>query len=419
MYSLAPYILLLWAGLFRVAALPIRSYESSDLVALKFANVLEQLEAQFYTQALQIFNASDFEAAGFVSSQLPLQEFQRIVADESTHATTLETAILALGGQTITGCSFDFSSALTDVATMAAVARLVENVGVSAYLGALSLFSDPVLATAAASIMTVEARHQTVLNILGGATAIPQAFDVALNPSEILAIAGGFVSGCDLGISANPPLAVSSSGPFQAGSVLTFNSTAINGTIPEDELFCQILAGGLPVSISQPICECTVPQGIDGPMVVFVTNGNQSLTNDVRDAATDTIVAGPAMIFADTLQESLGQLVRPGLNSTSNSTTMGSNLTGSSVSTTSFAAPTTVTLISHLSSTSALSSSVATTSVTSGTSIVSTTTVASTAAFSSATTSTIFTGATTTTISLAQASSILASAASAAATSGG
>jgi hypothetical protein len=83
---------------------------------------------------------------------------------------------------------------------MAATARLVENVGVAAYLGAAHLVFDPVLLTSAASILTVEARHQTVLNILGGATPIPQSFDIAFSPPQVLAIAGVFISGCDLGI---------------------------------------------------------------------------------------------------------------------------------------------------------------------------------------------------------------------------
>lgn len=84
---------------------------------------------------------------------------------------------------------------------MAATARVVENLGVAAYLGAANLITDPVLLTAAASILTVEARHQTVLNILNGAsTAIPSAFDIAFTPSEVLAVASPFISGCDLGV---------------------------------------------------------------------------------------------------------------------------------------------------------------------------------------------------------------------------
>lgn len=83
---------------------------------------------------------------------------------------------------------------------MAATARVVENLGVAAYLGAAHLISDPVLLTDAASIVTVEARHQTVLNILNGGSAIPQAFDIPFSPSEVLAVASPFISGCEIPI---------------------------------------------------------------------------------------------------------------------------------------------------------------------------------------------------------------------------
>lgn len=85
---------------------------------------------------------------------------------------------------------------------MAQVARVVENVGVGAYLGGATLISDPVLLDAAGSILTVEARHQTILNVLSSSgTAIPSAFDIPLTPSEVLAIAGPFFDGpCDVGI---------------------------------------------------------------------------------------------------------------------------------------------------------------------------------------------------------------------------
>lgn len=80
------------------------------------------------------------------------------------------------------------------------VARLVENLGVSAYLGAVTIIDDPELLTDAATILTVEARHQTIHNLLAGGTSISNAFDIALSPPQVLAIAGPFISGCDLGI---------------------------------------------------------------------------------------------------------------------------------------------------------------------------------------------------------------------------
>lgn len=83
---------------------------------------------------------------------------------------------------------------------MAATARVVENVGVAAYLGAAHLIDDPVLLTDAGSILTIEARHQTILNVLSNGVSIPQAFDIALLPNEVLAIAGQFISNCEVGV---------------------------------------------------------------------------------------------------------------------------------------------------------------------------------------------------------------------------
>ena len=69
---------------------------------------------------------------------------------------------------------------------MAATARIVESVGVSAYLGGAALVSDRVLLTSTASILTVEACHQTILNILSGVgTAIPSTFDSCMPPNAM------------------------------------------------------------------------------------------------------------------------------------------------------------------------------------------------------------------------------------------
>lgn len=212
---------------------------------------------------------------------------------------------------------------------MAAVARLVENVGVTAYLGAAHLLSDPILLTAAGSILTVEARHQTILNVLGTGTAIPQAFDFAFTPNEVLALAGPFISGCDLGVKPNPPLAVTNKDPASVGTLLTFSSPAINGStdvclfldITRDDvwmliylsmqgLFCQMLAGGLAVTIPLPVSQCVVPAGINGPVALWVTSDSQPLINNPRDRAVDKLVAGPTIAFVDTKPQILGQLAR-------------------------------------------------------------------------------------------------------------
>lgn len=59
-----------------------------------------------------------------------------------------------------------------------------------------NLISDPSLLTAAASIGTLEARHQSLLNALNGGSYGAQAFDLALPPQAVLALASGFLTGC-------------------------------------------------------------------------------------------------------------------------------------------------------------------------------------------------------------------------------
>jgi len=289
-----------------------KRFTEADATVFKFADVLEQLESQFYQQAIAKFQEADFVAAGFNNLQVPLEQFQQIQQDEADHSVALQAALKAWGQEPITTCTFNFDAGLTDVATMAATARIVENVGVAAYLGGATLLSDPVLLTAAGSILTVEARHQTILNVLSGqGTAIPSAFDIAFTPSEVLALAAPFLAGpCDLGIPANPTLSITNTGTVAPGTLLTFASDALNSTT--DGFHCQMLLGGLPHSIALPIDQCIVPTDIpiNGPVAIWVTSDSQPLLGNIRDRATAQLIAGPTFAFIDTIPEALGGLTR-------------------------------------------------------------------------------------------------------------
>lgn len=286
---------------------------AADILVFQFADVLEQLESTFYQQGLAKFKDTDFTAAGFSSSQIPIEQLTNIQADEATHSKVLQAALKAAGAQPISGCKFNFDSVLTDVATMAATARVVEIVGVNAYLGAATLLTDPVLLAAAGSILTVEARHQTVLNILSGSgTAIPAPFDVPFTPNEVLAIASQFISGCSLGVSSNTPLSITNTGLVTPGTTLTFKADSINGTVSPDKLFCQMLIGGSPTAIPLPLSQCVVPSGVNGPVALFVTSDGQPLLNDVHDRAQKQVVAGPTLAFIDAQPQMLPQLVKTG-----------------------------------------------------------------------------------------------------------
>jgi hypothetical protein len=313
--------LLVLAGSLLVTTAPImRKRSSNDLLVLQFADILEQFETGFYTQALLTFQDSDFTQAGFSSSDIPLEQLVTIQNDEQTHSKALQAAIVDFGGTPITSCQFNFGPVLQSVGSMINVARIIEDVGVGAYLGAAHLISDPVLLTTAGSILTVEARHQTVLNILSGTgTAIPSAFDIALRPEEVLAIVSPFFSNsCNLGVQPNPTLIITNQGPVQPGTLLTFQSSAMTGA--QNSLYCQMMIGGLPFSLSLPMSQCIVPGGVNGPVAVFITNDTQPIANDAVNRTPNSLVAGPTILYVDTSPQTLGQFVVNGGNQGSNGT---------------------------------------------------------------------------------------------------
>ncbi|KAG8904404.1 hypothetical protein FRB99_001826 [Tulasnella sp. 403] len=305
-----------------VAAPIRRTGSAADILVFQFAGVLERLETEFYTQALQKFQDPDFAAAGFGNVNVPKEIFSTILSDETAHTSIIESTLTSLGSAPVSGCKFDFGKALDDVATMAATARVVENVGVSAYLGGANLLENKELLVAAASILSIEARHQSILNVLNTATSIPQAFDIALSPSQVLAIAGGFISGCDLGIPALPALTVTNTGSIGPGTSLTFSSDGIPSGVDPSTLTCQMMLGGAPFALALPIEQCVVPENINGPVYIFIVNGTQPLLNSQTNQFSASILAGPTLAFIDTVPETLGQVVKNAVAEVPSSTTI-------------------------------------------------------------------------------------------------
>jgi hypothetical protein len=302
----APFLLVSGAPAFKRA-------EAIDITVLNFALVLERLETQFYNEALAKFKAEDFLKAGFSTAEVPIEQFKAIVQHEQAHIDFLLAALKSVGAAPLEGCKFDFSSVLGDITTVAAVARVVEYVGVSAYAGAATLVVDKNILASAASILTIESRHQSILNVLNGGSAIPQAFDMALSPSQVLALAGGFISGCDVGIPAAPSLTITNTGPVTVGTKLTFSSPAIDSAVQAGQsLSCQMQFGGAEITNSFAIDNCVVPPGINGPVYVYVTNTSQPLQSNLKNQCTSCQTAGPTLLFLDTAPEFLGQLARTG-----------------------------------------------------------------------------------------------------------
>ena len=177
----------------------------NDLSILNYALTLEHLEATFYTDGLNRFQAADFSTASFASVlgsgtvNGVFANLQRIRDHEVAHVSTLQTTIRTLGGTPVGPCTYNF--AYRDAEEFLQIAQALENLGVEAYDGAIGRLQAAALRTAGATIATVEARHAAYLNLVNSAIPFPQAFDTAKMMSEVLAAASRFIASCPTPVS--------------------------------------------------------------------------------------------------------------------------------------------------------------------------------------------------------------------------
>jgi hypothetical protein len=166
---------------------PPKSFGTGDYGILNFALTLEYLEAAFYN--------------GATAASLPLSSqasaFLKIVArDENAHVAFLKAA---LGNKAVAEPTFDFKGTNTNAEMFMQTAQVLENTGVHAYLGQVTNIEHVKYVKAAGSILTIEARHASVIGLLNdpsGESIAPNGpFDVPFTASEVLeAVKGtGFI----------------------------------------------------------------------------------------------------------------------------------------------------------------------------------------------------------------------------------
>jgi rubrerythrin len=170
------------------------SLPRSDVAILNFALTLEYLESEFYKAAVPHIDRN---------TQGSLAEFAAVVRDhELAHVAALKKV---LGAKAVKKPTFDFGNAVTDLPTFLKTSFALENTGVHAYLGQAGKIKTPALLGAAASIVTVEARHASAIALLQDNTRIkgsggisPQgSFDTPLSMKAVLAAVKktGFITG--------------------------------------------------------------------------------------------------------------------------------------------------------------------------------------------------------------------------------
>ncbi len=170
--------------------------KKQDVAILKYALTLEYLEAEFYEEAVR---------DGGISG--PALDAARLIADhEATHVTALRQTLRSLGAKVPAQPTFDFQGT-NKGDKFVPTALVLENTGVRAYLGQAGRLKSKALLAAAASIVTVEARHAAAIAVLvnnnafgdrGDNSVTPYgAFDRASSMKQILGEVGdtGFIKG--------------------------------------------------------------------------------------------------------------------------------------------------------------------------------------------------------------------------------
>jgi rubrerythrin len=157
---------------------------TDDIDILNYALTLEHLEYAFYRDGLDGFTADDFDE-GIYDNLILVRDH------EGAHVDALVATITDLGGEPVEEAEYDFG--YEDADGFLAVASALENTGVSAYDGAGAAIENVDLLNAAGSIVAVEARHASYLNLVIGEDPFPASFETPLSRDDVLEIAGPFI----------------------------------------------------------------------------------------------------------------------------------------------------------------------------------------------------------------------------------
>jgi Ferritin-like domain len=168
-------------GAFAPAAMaagnPPKTFGAGDIGILNYALTLEYLESAFYNQAT---------AGGKITSAQLKTFLKTTTRDERDHVAYLKKA---LGSKAVKSPKFDFKGIPTNEKMFAATAQVLENTGVHAYLGQAGNIKSGAILGAAASIMTVEARHAGAIGLINnaaGGISPSGSFDSPLTAAAVL-----------------------------------------------------------------------------------------------------------------------------------------------------------------------------------------------------------------------------------------
>ena len=155
---------------------PTKPFGTGDVGILNFALTLEYLERAFYNEATK---------KGIVKSKLGKKFLTTTTRDERAHVSFLQHG---LGHAAVKQPKFNFGAALKNEDSFLATSYVLENTGVHAYLGQAGNIKESKYLLAAASIVTIEARHSgAVAMLIGKGIDQSGSFDTGQSAAKILA----------------------------------------------------------------------------------------------------------------------------------------------------------------------------------------------------------------------------------------
>ena len=169
---------------------------SNDVGVLNYAYALEQLEAAFYAKVIALPNFTTLFPA---AEQSVLRD---IAAHEAVHDDFFKTAITsAAPSQILPRLTAKFpDSVFTSRASILSTSLTFEDLGVSAYNGAGKFISSDTYLTLAGKIVSVEARHASIIAGLITPNAVASAgqldanaLDISKPPRTVLAAAQQYI----------------------------------------------------------------------------------------------------------------------------------------------------------------------------------------------------------------------------------
>jgi rubrerythrin len=161
---------------------PVKPFGKGDIGVLNFALALEYLEATFYNEA-----SGHQHRHPFLHKAQERTFLKTVTHDENQHVKALKSA---LGSNAIKKPSFNFHGDNAHRDRFLTAAFTFENEGVAAYSGQAFNIKNPAYLAAALSIVTIEARHASVVGLLRNGTeagiAPSGAFDKPKGASKVL-----------------------------------------------------------------------------------------------------------------------------------------------------------------------------------------------------------------------------------------